>query len=253
MNLARSHSRWSCGLKRSGTIWFVVSSVRTWSFIRAAWNRCRWQNLSQRLWFFVFALIDCNHLKTFQCYFFVLFDRSWCLRCVSLCTARPRVAARAPPSAPSDARSARSGPGSASSTADTAHSFESVRRTFSLQKNCFSSWRCVKGDAWWFSAHRLAEELSQEVRCVGGGVSVLLFHWSGRFLKLVFLSYLASGPAICADVWIRYRLWMIWMNTGAVTAAVADAWVSGTRCWTHFLWMSMCGSDVHYEITAVVQ
>lgn len=134
MNLARSHSRWSCGLKRSGTIWFVVSSVHTWSFIRAAWNRCRWQNLSQRLWFFVFALIDCNHLKTFQCYFFVLFDRSWCLRCVSLCTARPRVAARAPPSAPSDARSARSGPGSASSTADTAHSFESVRRTFSLQK-----------------------------------------------------------------------------------------------------------------------
>lgn len=58
--------------------------VCTWSFIRAAWNRCRWQNLSQRLWFLVFALIDCNHLKTFQCYFFVRFDRSWCLRCFAV-------------------------------------------------------------------------------------------------------------------------------------------------------------------------
>lgn len=84
MNLARSDSGWSCGLKRSGTICFVISSVRTWSFIRAGWNRCRWQNLSQRLWFFVFALIDCNHLKTFQCYFFVRFDRLWCLRCFAV-------------------------------------------------------------------------------------------------------------------------------------------------------------------------
>lgn len=168
-------------------------------------HQSSWQNLSQHLWLYY---LYCNYLKTFPCYFFVLFDRSWCLRRVSLCTARPRVAAGAPPSAPSDARSARSGPGSASSTADTAHSFQSARRT-SLQKNCFSSCKCVKGDTWWFSAHRLAEELSQEVRCVGGGVSVLVFHWSGRFLKLVmqlFLSYLASRPAICADVWIRYRL-----------------------------------------------
>lgn len=197
MNLARSDSRWSCGLKRSGTIWFVVSSVRMWSFIRAGWNRCRWQTLSQRLWFFVFALIDCNHLKTFQCYFFVWFDRSWCLRCFavhgptscccrsssicsfrrSFCSFRSRI-----------------------SLVDCRHSTQlriSTPHIFT-KKNCFSSWRCVKGDAWWFSAHRLAEELSQEVRCVGGGVSVLVMQ--------VFLSYLASRPAICADVWIRYRL-----------------------------------------------
>lgn len=162
------------------------------------------------------------------------FDRSWCLRCFAV---RGPTSCCCRSSSICSFRRSFCSFRSRISLVDCRHSTQ--LRISTLQKNCFSSWRCVKGDAWWFSAHRLAEELSQEVRCVGGGVSVLVMQ--------VFLSYLASRPAICADVWIRYRLWIIWMNTGAVTAAVADAWVSGTRCWTHFLWMSMCGSDVFME------